>query len=248
MSISLEEARKKLDILEKLSTNPELILTELFSEGVSGGNFLYQVNVNGKYIMDYLKEYLSKLSVFSNCMITSNSYELRIAVEPLRFGEHAKYISNDNIIDINADERTYKLINRNIRSYENIMNENYVLKISQLSNYWKRFVNLTFRNRIKNSFISLTDKNKKLTIRLKDFIFWYFIRNKKILSALEREKEKVNNNNKYNAKQHTENLERQNYYFEYAPAHIEFIKNKQQEIVAYLISLGYKEDNEMSEY
>ena len=46
MSISLEEARRKLDILEKSSDEPELILTDLFSEGVSGMNFLYQVRVN----------------------------------------------------------------------------------------------------------------------------------------------------------------------------------------------------------
>ena len=76
MSISLEEARRKLDILEKSSDEPELILTDLFSEGVSGMNFLYQVRVNGKYIIDYLKEYLNVINPFKNCIIMNNSLHL----------------------------------------------------------------------------------------------------------------------------------------------------------------------------
>jgi hypothetical protein len=247
MSISLEEARKKLDILERLADNPELILTELFTEGASGSNFLYQVRVNNKYILDYLKEYLSKLSVFADCNISNNSYELKISLEPLRIGEYAKYISNDNIIKIDANERTYKILNKDIDEYEKVMNEKYELEVKELDNFWNQFVDLTFKKRINNSFKSLVSK-KRLHIRLCDSIWWYFVSNKKIKAKLTEETEKLNDDNKYNKKRYEEQIEQQNYYFKYAPDHIESIKSKQKEISEYLLSIGYKEDVEMSDY
>ena len=54
LSIELQEARKELDILENLANNPQLILTDLFGGGTSELNFLYQVNIKGKYINMYL--------------------------------------------------------------------------------------------------------------------------------------------------------------------------------------------------
>lgn len=36
---------------------------------MSTSNFLYQINIDGKYIMDYLFDYLRKIPVFEDCII-----------------------------------------------------------------------------------------------------------------------------------------------------------------------------------
>ena len=244
MSISIEEARRKLDILEELANDPSLILTELFSEGVSGSNFLYQVKVNEKYILDYLNEYLSKLPVFSGCKIINNCGVFKITVEPLRVGVYADCIGDDEIVKIYADKRTYRLLIKDINDYEKLMSREHILETVKLSDYWVRFVDLTFKKRILNSFNSLKS-NKRFFIRILDFIFWYRISNKKIGAAIEREMEKVNNANAYNIKEYNEDIEEQKYYLQYAPDHIKNIKLKQEEISNYLNSIGYKE---MSNY
>jgi hypothetical protein len=247
MSISLEEARKKLDILERLANNPELILTELYTEGVSGSNFLYQINVNGKYILDYLQNYLSTLPVFSDCKVSEAAWELKVKVDPLRIGEYTDYISDDEIIKIDLDKHTYKIIHKNIKAYEKIMNEKYELEVKELDHFFKQFMNLTLKKRISNSCKSLISK-KKLKFKLYDSVMWYFISNKKIKAKLAEEIESIDNWNAYNKKEYDEKVEQQKYYLQYAPNHINNIKHKQKEISDYLLSIGYKEDKEMSDY
>jgi hypothetical protein len=245
MSISLQEARKKLDILEKLARNPELILTELFTEGVSGSNFLYQVKVNNKYILDYLKEYLLKIPVFSDCRITNSSCDFHVYVNPLRFGKYADYISDDKIIKIDADERTYNVCNKRIEEYVDMMNKVYKNEVMQLSDYWIRFQNLTFKKRFVNAYNSLkSDKKHKIS----NFFFWLHIKKSKVDEALNKEIDKINSSNKYNKESYNEDIEKQNYYLQYAPEHIQKIKDKQTEISKYLLSIGYKENTEMSTY
>lgn len=247
MSISLEEARRKLDILEKITNNPELVLTELFTEGVSGSNFLYQIKVKDKYILDYLKDHLSTLQVFSYCKISNSGYEITITVNPLRIGEYSKYIGNDNILRIDADKRTFKILNKDILKYEKVMEEKYELEKKELPEFWNKFKDLTLKKRACNSLKSLVS-NKMLHIRLYDFVMWYFVSNKKIKNKLNEVIEQLNETNDYNLKRYNEQIEQQNYYREHAPKHIEFIKYKQKEISDYLLSIGYKEDLEMYDY
>lgn len=247
MSISLEEARKKLDTLEKLANNPELILTDLFTEGVSGSNFLYQINIDNKYILDYLKEYLQKISVFSDCIITNSSYDFYIYIKSLKIGEYSKYNSNDCIIRINADQRTFKIINRCIEDYEAIMNKKYIKGIKKLDEYWARFQNLNFKKRIINAINSFSS-NKKFYVKILDFLFWLKIKQSKVDIKLNQKINEINESNKYNEKLYNEEIERQNYYLQYAPKHIQKIREKQKDISEYLLSVGYKEDEKMSEY
>ena len=247
MSIELQEARKKLDILEKLASNPELIMTDLFSEGVSGSNFLYQVNVNGKYILDYLVEYLRTLHVFVGTLPKFQSYDLNIYVTALKHGEYKQFQSEDKIMKINVDKRTYRLCDKDIKKYSNIVSKVYNLETCELSDFWKKYEDFTLKNRVKNAFKSLTT-SKKLHIRLWDFVFILIVSKKKVDAALDREIEKVNSENEYNQKYYNERIDLQNYYIENAPNHIASIRSKQNEIVDYLTRLGYQEDNEMSEY
>lgn len=247
MSIELQEARKKLDILEKLASNPELIMTDLFSEGVSGSNFLYQVNVNGKYILDYLVEYLRTLHVFDGTLPKFQSYDLNIYVPALKHGEYKQFQPEDKIMKVNVDRRTYRLCDKDIQKYSDVMSKVYELETCELSDFWKKYEDFTFKNRVKNAFKSLTT-DKKLHIRLWDFVFTLIVSKKKVDVALDREREKVNSKNEYNQKYYNERIDLQNYYMENAPNHITLIHSKQNEIVDYLTCLGYQEDNEMSEY
>jgi hypothetical protein len=122
MSISIDKARRKLDILEQLVNNPNLLLTDLFTDGVSGINFLYQVNVNGKYILEYLKDYLKRIPVFNGCTVKCESYNIGIYIDSLK---NSTYFQQKKIISIDADKRTFKVIERYINEYLEVMKKDY---------------------------------------------------------------------------------------------------------------------------
>ena len=247
MSIELKEARKKLDIIEKCANNPNLILTDLFSERVSGSNFLYQVNIDGKYILDYLVDYLKTLPVFEWCSLKCNAYDLKVYAPALKYGKHKEFQSDDLIVKVDMDKKTYKLCLREIKNYENIMNNVYEFTPYELSDFWKQFEDLTLKKRTKNAFAALST-NKKLHIRVYDFFFHFCVSKNNVEDALKREKDKIERNNDSKLKFYNEDIDRQKFYIENAPDYIEKIKNKQIEIAKFLESLGYKEDKEMEEY
>lgn len=247
MSIELQEVRKKLDVLEELTNNPELILTNLFSEGVSGSNFLYQVNIKGKFILDYLIEHLKTLHIFDETLLKFQSYELHIYFPSLKYGKYKQFQSEDKIIKLDIDKKTYKLCDKDIQKYSDVMEKVYELEVCELPEFWKKYENFNLKNRVKNAFMSLLT-DKKLHIRVWDFIFILTVTKKKIDTALYREREKVNSKNTRNQNYYDEQVDLQNYYKENAPNHISMIQYKQKEIVNYLTHLGYKEDIEMSEY
>lgn len=236
MSIELQEARKKLDILEELTNNPELILTNLFNEGVSDSNFLYQVNIKGKYILDYLIEHLKTLHIFDETLLKFQSYELHIYFHSLKYGRYKQFQSEDKIIKLNIDKRTYELCDKDIQRYSDVMDKVYELEVCELPEFWKKYENFTLKNRVKNAFMSLLT-DKKLHIRLLDFIFTLIVAKKKIDTALNKEREKVNSKNAHNQSYYDERVDLQNYYKENAPNHISKIRYKQKEIVNYLTHL-----------
>ncbi|WP_097005262.1 hypothetical protein [Lacrimispora amygdalina] len=252
MSISIEEARKKLDTLEKLSNDPSLILTDLFSEGVSGSNFLYQVNIKGKYIIDYLIEHLQKLSVFEGCIIKQSSWDLKIYMESLKYGGYGRFESDDLIVKVDIESKTFKSIDECYAKYEDVMHTEYKLQEEKLSNYWIRFVNPTFKNRIRYA-IEVFSSHKKPLVKLLDFWFWiayplFFKTRNRITEALKEENIRLNDRNKDNLDDYSERLNKQKFYKENASAHISKIVKKAAEIEEYLRGLGYKEDREMSDY
>lgn len=247
MSISLEEARHKLDILEKLASDPKLIFTDLFSYGLSDSNFLYQIEINDKYILDYFKECILNLPVFKDCIVKNNSYYFFVYLPHLKIGKYSDFVSEDKIVKIDANNRKFKIITESIDNYDSVINKKYTCERKELGEFWRRFKDLSFKNRVKNAFKSLVSE-KKFYIRIMDFIFWFTVTKNKINSALGREQAKIDSSNIYNKKLYEENIEIQEYYKQYAPSHIEFIKNKQKEIYEYLISLGYTEDNEIDIY
>lgn len=246
MSIELQEARKKLDILEKIANNPELIMTDVFSEDTESINFLYQVKINEKHILEYFTDYLGTLHIFNNTLLKFRDNTLNIYVPELNY-KCEQFKSEDKIIKVNLGKKVYKVCCNDIQKYSDVMATVYELETCELSDFWKKYENFTFRNRVKNAFKTLIT-DKKLHIRLWDFVFTLIVSKKKVNAAVEREREKVNNNNKNNQKLYNKQIELQNYYIKNAPNHIDSIHSKQNDIAKYLISLGYQEDKEMSEH
>ena len=65
MSIELQKAKEKIAIIEKIEQNPELIFTDIYDEDDMILNFLYSVNIDGKYIPYYTMELDSKMYVIN---------------------------------------------------------------------------------------------------------------------------------------------------------------------------------------
>lgn len=252
MSIELQEARKELDILENLANNPQLILTDLFGGGTSELNFLYQVNIKGKYILDYLIEYLKTLKIFNNTKLKFQSGDLRVYVYSLKHGEYQEYQPDDGIMEIDIENKTFFVSESCIKNYEKVMNENYELETVVLDEYWQKLTDLSLKNRL-YQVKKLLFSNKKLHIKIADTYFWLVAvlmkkYKEKIKKGLDKEIARIDERNQYNEKEFYRKIDLQNFYKGKAPEHIKQIRSKQKEIVDYLVGLGYKEDNEKIEY
>lgn len=250
MSISIQEAYQKLDILQQMAENPELMMTDLFSKGISDMNFLYQININGKYIFDYLKEYLQMIPIFKDCIVRISSANVYVDIPGLKFGKYSNLQNDDHVIKFNINDREYRTISDEaINNYQDVMSKKYELKVEDISEYWKQFEDLSFVFCIKKAFASL-HSGKKVYVRVQDFFFWLYIplEKSKVTEALKKQYDKVENDNKWAKERHEDNIARQNFYLKNAPEQIEKIIKKQEEIVKYLNELGYVENSEMSRY
>lgn len=246
MSVDIKEARRKLDLLEKLANNPSLIMTDLFNDGVEGGNFLYQVNIDGKHISDYLKEHLCSLDVFKDLSLKFSSYELSVCmpgIEKLHNTGHTLIASEDRIVYINIKQHTYSITNATKR-YTSVMNTKYELKVDELSDFWKRYEDFCFKSRIRNAINSFSNENKSFFVKVQDFFFNLFVSADKVKNAYKREFDRVTRNNSWHEKQYNRELARQMLYNQYAPEHIKLIRKRQESISKYLDDLGYTRDED----
>lgn len=248
MSISIQEAYKTLDTLQQMADNPELIMTGLFSKGVSDMNFPYQVNINGKYIFDYLKEYLQKIPVFKYCVVRICSADVYIDIPGLKYGKYNEFQTNDNIIRFNIIGRGYTTTSGEvINNYQDIMSKTYELEVKGIEEFWRRFEDLSLVSCIRNAFSSF-HSSKKIHVRVQDFFFWLYIpfKKRKVSEVLQKQYDKLESNNKWAKEQYEKDIARQKFYREHAPKQIEKIKKKQEEIVQYLNGLGYVENADKS--
>lgn len=249
MSISIQEAYKKLDVLQQMADNPQLIMTDLFSKGVSDMNFLYQVNINGKYILDYLKEHLQKIPVFKDCIVEIKGTDVYVDISGLKFGKYSNLQNNDHVIKFNIDDKEYRIISDGVIKYQHVMSKTYELEAHDIDGYWRQFEDLSLISRIKKAFASLRSSKKKY-VRIQDFFFWLYLplKKSKVTGALQKQYDKVESNNKWAKERYEEDIAKQKFYLENAPKQIETIIKKQQEIVRYLNELGYVKNSEMSKY
>lgn len=244
MSLDIQEARTKLDILEQVAKNPELVFTELFEKGIADSNFLYQVTVAGKYVYDYLKEYMLTLPAFHDCILKNNSYYFTVEIPTLvcdRKVDFHVYRHNDELAQIDVCDKTFRLRDDAVRDYEYVMNHEYELKLKKLDHWWDRFQDLSLRNRVHQAFTALRS-DKKLRTRIMDFFFWFYITKSKIEPALQREQLKIDRHNAYEQKSYKEDLAKQQYYRQHAGKQIDRIRKKQAAIQSFLLELGYTEE------
>lgn len=246
MGIELQKAKEKLDMIEKLANNPELILTDLYSKGLSDSNFFYQVHVKGKYLLEYLTDYLEKQSVFNNTIIKLDYHKLNIYIPSLK-RKPQEFQQDDKIMKIDIEKRTYVLCDDFLEKYKRIMNANYELELCELSDFWKQFEDLSFKNRIKNTFKELGSKHK-LNVKLSNFLFFLIVREKTVQPSLDKEKKRIDDKNKHNLDIYNSNIELQKFYNKKAPDQIKKGQVKQKELKRYFSNLGFKEDKTMDKY
>ena len=247
MSISIEAARRKIDIIEILAENPHLVLTELFTEAIDGCNFLYQIHVDGKYIFDYLIEHLEQIPVFSGCTIRGDSHEIFVFLPSLKWGRYQEYQSEDKILKMDLHKKTFRVCSRCLSDYEKSMEEVEERKEQKLSDWWSKFENLNAKKRLRNAIDALYSE-KKIRVRIMDVIFWVSAPEKRIETFLKKEQDRVKSFNRREAAAYEERVERQQFYRTYAPAKMEKIQNKQRDIAGYLNSIGFQEDPDMYDY
>lgn len=172
MAISIEEARNKLNILEYLSKHPDKILIgDLFEESsqYNSLNFLYNITVEGKYILDYLNEHLRKVDIFSDCTVRLDRDVIRVYIPELIYNG---FKQNETIFKISLSDKAYISLDGAVTKYQELMTKEInEPKVKELDDFWKRFdCRLTLILRIKYAFLSLKKEHNKI----KDALFWLF--------------------------------------------------------------------------
>lgn len=153
MSIELQKVKKIINILENITNNTLLIFTDLYNDQYCD-NFLYQININGKYIFDFLLEQLNTLKIFDNSILDFENHHLHIYISSLKYGKYQKYNFKDEIMNIDLYKKTYKLCNDSIKEYTDIMEKEYNLEICELPDPWRRYESFNFKNRLKMHFLN----------------------------------------------------------------------------------------------
>jgi len=250
MSISIEEARDDIDILEKLVDNPALILKRIFADRLSTSRLLYHVIINGKYVMDYFREYLNAQPEFKGCEIQNDRQEFSISVPAIASIESFHPSQPDVILQFDVQEQTYEVIDGCIKYYNDTIDKRYNFKERELDDFLKSLKDLSLKSRVCNAFKALRSK-KKPWIRVRDFSFWLYMpkaKRKKISDIIEEEQDTINRLNKDDRKDNEICLAEQEMYRLKAPTHIADIREKQSRIVKFLELYGYVQDEEIVLY
>ena len=239
--MKISEARQKLDLLELVNKNPELILTELFKESRDAINLIYRV-VDDEHdsMRGYLLDCLKKISVFENCKLDLNGAILKVSVPVIETLSKQKTFSNgfDRIIEIELDNMTFYKNRDSIKQYEKVMNEVYTYNKIELSEWWKRFEDRSIRNRISLAFKELKT-NHSLRIKIANFFFMLTMPKKLINKGLSDQKRRIEEDNRLLEAEYKRKIESQEVYKKEGPKQIERNQTQMEKISDYLFKLGY---------
>ena len=134
MSIELYEARRKLDIFEKGVNNPEIFMSTSFA-GIFD-NLLRGITVNQKGVLDYVEDYLNQLDIFRETKIDVSLECITVSLPSI--DEDNSY---DRIIWISFENHTYKVLNKSIKQYREVMNKTYTYEPQEIRDIFKRYEN-----------------------------------------------------------------------------------------------------------
>ena len=166
MSIDLYEARRKLDIFEKGVNNPEIFMSTSFA-GIFD-NLLRGITVNQKGVLDYVEDYLNQLDIFRETKIDVSLECITVSLPSI--DEDNSY---DRIIWISFENHTYKVLNKSIKQYREVMNKTYTYEPQEIRDIFKRYENYSLMKRITVARRCLVCKNKTLWIECKIFCIVY---------------------------------------------------------------------------
>ena len=183
------------------------------------------------------------MDIFSNVRIECEHNEITLSVKSI---DHDKFNEYDKIMEIDLMNQTYSNVINAISNYKYHMNKDVVLEREELSDFWKMFVDLNCKKRIANIKNEIKS-DKKFKTKVENVFFHIFISKKRISGKLNKQINKVNNTNAYREREYEKSLKKKTYYKEKAPEHIEYIQKKQEEINAYLNSLGYTREIDMDD-
>lgn len=265
--LSIIEAQKVLTTFDEIENQPEKIFTELFMPNIISGvaitRVLSGIQKNRKSAFEHIANCVKQIPIFDGCdEICCRGYDIEVWFPDLQ-PEESFYASNkmkdwkavqclekkevpfirtmeSQLISINVNSKTFRTYKRFESCMHAEMSREVSLKHEELSQYWKRFEDLSLPARIKQAFLAL--KKSLWRNKLGDFLFWIFFPKKKISEKYNAEVEKIEEMNKENEQRYAYSLARREFYKKYAPEHIERRKSKQKEITQYLLSLGYKEE------
>jgi len=246
--ILITEARRKLDLLEQTKTDPTIILTDLFEAGIPDWNFLCNVSVDGVHFNDYLIEQLKSINVFSECCISHNVYTYSLGVPSLH---KDVWLDRDLMVKFNVSKKTYKVFDDCIKEFEKEMTtEPVVPQPVEVSEFYNQFENFDVNSRLQRVTFAIK-YNKTLWTKIYDMFIALTMSKKKrvvIENKIQDAYKDVDARNKRNMERYEKEVEHHEYLKRQAPAHIEDIKQKQKEIEAFLLKLGYTCDPEMDKY
>lgn len=184
MSIDLYEARRKLDIFEKGVNNPEIFMSTSFA-GIFD-NLLRGITVNQKGVLDYVEDYLNQLDIFRETKIDVSLECITVSLPSI--DEDNSY---DRIIWISFENHTYKVLNKSIKQYREVMNKTYTYEPQEIRDIFKRYENYSLMKRITVARRCLVCKNKTLWIRMQDFLYSLFVSKRYLKKILDREHIKI---------------------------------------------------------
>ena len=249
MSIEIQRAKeflKKIEDLKSDSSNVFYLFTG--EDTISQRNFLYQVDIDGQYIIDYLTKILKTKPIFSEYEIYSNnSFQWEVRISSLSWRDIGVIKPNqDRIFFFDMKKRQFQIRTRPVENYTEMMNDKIELKLSEIPDWCKRLDNFTFTKRLKEAGGCLMDKCHPMRCRLGSFLYMLKIKRSFVESRYTEKVKEVEKHNEALKKIYKEDIERQQWYKEFAPGQIELILLKQAELKNYFEGLGYKENNDLT--
>lgn len=249
MSVEIQQAKELLSKVENLENNPNEIFSLFATENaISQSNLLYQVNINGTYIIDYLTDIFKTSTDLKQYEIHENSsFQWTIFVPSLSWRDvDVVKPDHDRIFYVDISKREFQIFNRPIRHYEEVMDEIIELRLKTISDWWKRYENFTFINRLKETYKCLHNRNRSLLGRLKDALCMLKIKRSYVECKYQEEFSDIERHNSRMKKFYEEDIARQKWYREFAPSQIEMILREQEVLAHYFECLGYKENKDLT--
>ena len=249
MSVEIQRAKELLNKVENLENNPNEIFSLFATENaISQSNLLYQVNINGKYIIDYLTDIFKTSTDLKQYEIHGNSsFQWTIFVPSLSWRDvDVIQPYHDRIFYFDSSKKEFQIFHRPIRHYEEMMDETIELRLSKISKFWEKYENFTFANRLKVMYECLSNRNRSVIGKLNDTWYLLKVKRKYIEAKYQEEFEKIERENNRKKKFYEEDIARQKWYREFAPSQIEMILREQEVLAHYFEQLGYKENKDLT--